>query len=94
MPNPHAPLRATSCWQYRESDDMPEFTAEEMEVVPVSWADVPMQTQTGTVWMSPIKRAHGFTGCDRCPLVDLCQEAVAAGGYCGCERVLVGELIV
>ena len=75
---------------------MADFTKAEREIVPVMWADVPMKTWAGTVWMRPTKLASTKQdgGCDSCPLVDLCQEAVTAGGYCGCEKVLVGELIL
>ena len=74
---------------------MTDFTAAERKNVPVSWADVPARTSAGTVWMRPIRRNDPHTGgCDYCPLVDLCQEAVTAGGYCGCESVLADEVMV
>ena len=74
---------------------MADFNAAELKIVPVSWADVPARTSVGTVWMRPIKRNDPHTGgCDGCPLIELCQEAVTAGGYAGCESVLVGEVMV
>ena len=75
---------------------MPDFTAAELKIVPVTWADVPIKTWAGTVWMRPTKLASTKHdgGCESCALVDLCQEAVTAGGYCGCESVLEDELIV
>ena len=74
---------------------MPDFTKAELKIVRVSWADVPARTSAGTVWMRPTKLASTKHdgGCAYCPLIDLCQEAVTAGGYCGCESVLVGEVI-
>ena len=74
---------------------MPDFTKAELKIVPVSWADVPASTSAGTVWMRPTKLASTKHdgGCDYCPLVTQCQEAVTAGGYCGCESVLVGEVV-
>ena len=73
---------------------MADFIAAELKIVRVSWADVPARTWAGTVWMRPIKRNDPHTGgCELCPLVDLCQEAVTAGGYCGCERVLEDEVM-
>ena len=73
---------------------MADFNAAELKIVRVSWADVPVKTWAGTVWMRPTKRNDPHTGgCDSCPLIALCQEAVTAGGYCGCESVLVGEVM-
>ena len=74
---------------------MADFNAAELKIVRVSWADVPARTSAGTVWMRPTKLASTKHdgGCDSCPLIELCQEAVTAGGYCGCESVLVGEVI-
>jgi len=75
---------------------MADFTAAELKIVPVVWADVPARTWAGTVWMRPTKLASTKHdgGCNDCALVDLCQEAVTAGGYCGCESVLAGEVMV
>jgi len=76
------------------------FTESEIRVAmkriePVSWADVPVQTWAGTVWMRPTKLASTKHdgGCGHCLFIDLCQDAVTAGGYCGCESVLIGEVM-
>ena len=95
LPAPRHHYSATTCWS-GHSGEMPEFTPVELEVVPVLWADVPLTTWAGDVWMRPTKLASASHAgaCAKCPVLDLCQEQVTAGGYCGCEKVLVGELMV
>ena len=79
LPAPRSHYSATTCWS-GHSGEMPEF---------------PLTRWAGDFWMRPTMRKKTKNNdCDQCMLVDLCQEQVTAGGYCGCEKVLVGELMV
>jgi len=94
LPAPRHHYRATPCWQ-GHSGEMPVFTPAELEIIPVTWADVPLDTWAGRVWMRPTTRKKTKNNdCDQCLLIDLCREQVGAGGYCGCEGVLAGEVML
>ena len=58
--------------------------------VSVSPSDLPALTLAGMVWSTGFH--HKQRGCDTCPRLEICADAVNAGNFAGCEGVIKVEI--
>ena len=61
-------------------------------VATVREVDLPIETMRGIVWHVWRRGDNTRLNCEHCPIVSECGEMVPAGGYLGCEKVLVKEM--